>query len=83
MDVWLISMIIGIVITGIAAMAGGYFAGIAGALILGTIALLGLSFIPATPIIPIWIGILVIVIESILIAYKIAQGLGLGKGVIQ
>ena len=79
MDVATMSLLIGILITMVAALIGGFFAGFTGALILGSLAMLSLAFIPATPIIPIWLAVFIVTIEIILAAYKIATGFGLGR----
>ena len=79
MDIATMSLLIGILITMVAALIGGFFAGFTGALILGSLAMLSLAFIPATPIIPIWLAVFIVTIEIILTAYKIATSFGLGR----
>ena len=83
MDIATLSTLFGIGIIGGMALVGSVFGGMAGAVILGTLAILGLALLPAIPIIPIWIAVSIIVIEVIFIAYKLAQAIGLGKGVVQ
>ena len=80
MDTSIILSIIGIIIVGIMAIVGGIYGGLIVAVLLGTIALIGLAILPSTPIIPIWIAILVITVEVIFIAYKIAKAFGMGEG---
>jgi len=79
MDIGTIALLVAIILTIVFTVAGAMFGGFTGALILGTLALIGCSFIPASPIIPIWFTVLIIVVEIILIAYKMSQGFGLGK----
>jgi len=80
MDITTLATLIGIVIVGIMALVGSVFGGMIGAIILSTIAILGLALLPAIPIIPIWIAILIVAIEVLFIAYKIAEAFGIGRG---
>jgi len=77
MDILTISLIIAIVISAAAFIFGGVFAGAMGAAILGTLVLIGFATIPTTPFIPLWFVIFVIIIEAILLAYKMAEALGI------
>ena len=80
MDVATITLFISMVITMTCFGLGAYCGGIYGGLIFGTIAILGFSLIPTIPMIPIWVAVLVILLEIILIAYKVAQAFGIGQG---
>ena len=79
MDITLITTIFGILIIGGMAIIGSIYIGMIGAMMLATLALLGLALIPATPIIPIWLVIMIISAEVIFLAYKIANSFGLGQ----
>jgi len=80
MDIAIITTLIGIGIVGFMMLLGYVFGGAMAMVILGTLALIGMSILPSVPIIPIWITIVIIVAEIIFIAYKIAQSFGLGQG---
>ena len=80
MDVPTIIMLVSIAISGLVALAAGYFGGVLAALIISAICILGFATIPTVPFIPIWTAALIVLIEVILIAYKTAQIFGFGKG---
>ena len=80
MDIGTMISILGIAIVGIMAIIGSIYGGFIVAVLLSTITLIGLAILPATPIIPIWVAVLVIVGEVLFIAYNIAKLFGLGSG---
>ena len=80
MDVSILLTIFALAIVCAAALVGAVFAGEVGMVILGSLALFGLIFIPATPIIPLWVALLIVLSIVIFIAYKVAKGFGLGAG---
>jgi len=74
----LITAVICLIIVAILAVVGSIFGGIVGGILLSTLALLGFSAIstPTLTFIPSWVTVLIIVVEVILIAYKVS---GFGK----
>lgn len=80
MDIATMITIIGIALVGIMAILGSIYGGFVVAVLLSTITLIGLAVLPSTPIIPIWVAVLVIIGEVLFIAYNIAKLFGLGSG---
>jgi len=77
MDILTILLVIGIIVSAAGFIIGGMFAGAMGAAILGTLVLVGFATIPTTPFIPLWVVIFIIIIEAVLLAYKIAEAMGI------
>lgn len=80
MDLAILTTLFALAIICAAALVGSVYAGSTGMVILGSLALIGFIFIPATPIIPLWLGLLIVLSIVIFIAYRIAKIFGFGGG---